>query len=132
MAEGSEKIKPHLLKDKVILIAEDEDLNFRFLDAVLQRAGARILRAKDGFEAVRVCSEERDIDIVLMDIKMPGLDGFEAVTRILKARRKLPVIAQTALANHDEIRKCQDAGFSDYISKPIDINLLISKILLYS
>ena len=131
MVEERNEKKPGLWKDKVILIAEDDEVNFRFLELVLQKTQAKILRAKNGFEAVDLCRNIKKIDIILMDIKMPGMDGYEATTEINKFRPELPIIAQTAFASHEELMKCRDAGCRDYITKPIDIELLIHKVNSY-
>jgi signal transduction histidine kinase len=115
-------------KDKVFLVAEDEDVNFRFLEAVLQKSQAQILRAKTGREAVELCGNISKIDLVLMDIKMPVMNGFEATKEIKRNRPKLPVIAQTAFAAKEEMIKCEQYGCDDVVTKPIDIKLLIRKI----
>lgn len=115
-------------KDKVILIAEDEDVNFRFLEAILQKTDAQILHAKNGIEAVELCKKINQIDIVLMDIKMPVVNGYDATIEIKRYRTNLPIIAQTAFASKDEIKKCIEVGCDDFITKPIDINELITKI----
>jgi two-component system cell cycle response regulator DivK len=115
-------------KDRVILIAEDEDVNFRFLEVVLQKTQAQILRAKTGREAVELCKNISKVDLVLMDIKMPDMNGFDATKEIKKSRPLLPVIAQTAFAAQDELLKCEQSGCDDIITKPIDIKLLLRKI----
>lgn len=115
-------------KDKVILIAEDEDVNFRFLEAVLEKSQTQILRAKTGKEAVELCKNISKIDLILMDIKMPVMNGFDATIEIKKMRPHLPVIAQTAFSGKEEILKCEQSGCSDTITKPIDIKLLLRKI----
>ena len=115
-------------KDKVILIAEDEELNYRFLETILEKTNAQILRAKNGQEAIDLCHKIGQIDIVLMDIKMPVVNGYDAIIAIRKLRPNLPIIAQTAFAGHEEIIKCQNVGCNDYVTKPIDIKLLLSKI----
>jgi len=115
-------------KDKVILIAEDEDVNFRFLEAVLEKSQTQILRAKTGKEAVELCKNISKIDLVLMDIKMPVMNGFDATIEIKKMRPHLPVIAQTAFSGKEEILKCEQSGCNDTITKPIDIKLLLRKI----
>ena len=119
------------LKDKVILIAEDEEINYRFLEIILLRTGAKILRAKNGHEAVEICRKNKNIDIILMDIKMPILNGYEATAKIKEFRKDLPIIAQTAFASQDDLEMCHQAGFTDYITKPINIHLLIQKITGY-
>ncbi len=121
-------IQKHNWKDKVILIAEDEEVNYRFLETILQRTQAQILHAKNGLEAVELCKKINQIDIVLMDIKMPVVNGFDATIEIKRYRTNLPIIAQTAFASKEEINKCLELGCDDYITKPIDINGLINKI----
>jgi signal transduction histidine kinase len=115
-------------KDKVFLITEDEDVNYRFLEAVLQKSEAQILRAKTGREAVELCRNISKIDLVLMDIKMPVMNGFDATKEIKKGRPTLPIIAQTAFAAKEETIKCEQAGCDDIVTKPIDIKVLIRKI----
>jgi len=106
--------------DKTILIVEDEDSNFRFLNAVLQKTKAKIIWARNGNEAVVEINNNNNIDIILMDIKMPIMNGIEA-TKIIRTLRgtTLPIIAQTAFAISGEKEKCFEAGCSDYMSKPI-------------
>lgn len=115
-------------KDKIIVIAEDEEVNFRFLEAILQKTEAQILHAKNGLEAVELCKKISQIDIVLMDIKMPVVNGYDATIEIKRYRTNLPIIAQTAFSSKEEIKKCIDVGCDDFITKPIDINELINKI----
>ena len=114
-------------KDKVILVAEDEELNFRFLEAVLQKTQAKILRAKNGIEAIKLCKNIHHIDMILMDIKMPVMNGNDATIEIKRERPDLPIIAQTAFSFQEEIAKCREAGCDDYVTKPIDIKMLINK-----
>jgi signal transduction histidine kinase len=115
-------------KDKVVLIVEDDEVNFRFLEAVLQKTEAQIIHAIDGLQAVELCNSISQIDLVLMDIKMPELNGFDATKQIKSKRKDLPIIAQTAFSLIEDKNKCFKAGCDDYISKPIDIDLLYRKI----
>jgi len=115
-------------KERIILIAEDEDVNFKFLEAILQKTQTQILRAKTGVEAIELCKNISKIDLILMDIKMPVMNGFDATREIKKIRPSLPIIAQTAFATQDEMSKCQQSGCDEIITKPIDINLLFKKI----
>jgi len=115
-------------KDKVVVVAEDEDINFKFLDAVLQKTQAQVLRARNGQEAVDLCKKINQIDIVLMDIKMPVMNGYDATIEIKRYRTNLPIIAQTAFSSREEILKSQQVGLDDFISKPIDIKDLLEKI----
>ncbi|MBN1950695.1 MAG: tetratricopeptide repeat protein [Bacteroidales bacterium] len=110
---------------KTILIAEDEDLNYRVLDSCLSKTHARILRAEDGESAVRICSQEK-VDLVLMDIQMPQMDGFEATQKIKSININLPVIAQTSFAMANEKERCIDVGCDEYITKPLDLEKLLA------
>jgi len=113
---------------KNILIAEDVEVNFRYLSTILADTKANIVWAKNGREAIDKTFDGSNIDIVLMDIQMPLIDGYEATTEIRKTKPSLPIIAQTAYAlPHDNI-KCFEVGCNDYISKPINANLLKQKI----
>ncbi|MBN1949897.1 MAG: response regulator [Bacteroidales bacterium] len=112
--------------NKTILIAEDEEANYLFLEKILNKTNTRILWAKNGLEAVKIVKEHRKINLVLMDIKMPEMNGYEAATQIKKHHPELPIIAQTAYARPEERLKYADANFDDYIPKPINAyNLLL-------
>jgi PAS domain S-box-containing protein len=113
---------------KLILIAEDEDTNFFFLSEILKCTGAKVIQAHNGNEAVDICSKNKLIDLVLMDIKMPELNGYEATRKIKEMRPELPVIAQTAFAFSDDLQKALEAGCDDYIAKPILKEYLIEKL----
>lgn len=116
-----------------ILIAEDEEINFLYLEILLKKhinLNCNIFHAKDGAEAVAICKDNDEIDFVFMDLKMPQMDGFEAVKLIKELRPKLPVVAQTAFSSTDDKEKVFDAGFDDFISKPIskeDLSVIINK-----
>jgi signal transduction histidine kinase len=118
-------------KDKTILIAEDEDLNYKVMEVALQRTQAQLIRAVNGREALDHCRENLGIDLVLMDIQMPVMDGLEATRWIKEIRYTIPIIAQTAFAMPEEKEKCLKAGCDDYLSKPIDLNELFDKIQKY-
>jgi PAS domain S-box-containing protein len=125
---ATEQKNNYIWTNKTILIAEDEDLNYKVLQIALVRTGAAIIRAHNGKEAVNMVSENKSIDIVLMDIQMPEMDGYEAMSLIKKAFPQKPIIAQTAFALLEERKKCIDLGFNDYVAKPIQIKELLSKI----
>jgi PAS domain S-box-containing protein len=116
--------------DKLILIAEDEQSNFFFLSEVLSETGAKIIHVEDGLAAVKYCETDHNIDVVLMDIKMPGLNGYEATKKIKAIRPDLPVIAQTAYAFSDDLQKAIAAGCDDYIAKPVLKEFLLEKLSL--
>jgi len=104
--------------NKTILIAEDEDSNFRYLEMVLNKTKAKIIWAKDGFEAIEMCKIHNP-DLILMDIKMPNMDGLEATREIKKIHPEIPIIAQTAYAMENDERLSLAAGCNSYLSKPI-------------
>lgn len=114
------------LVDLTVLIAEDVDINFSFLEELL--ISMNIIRAINGQEAVEIVKSNPDISLVLMDLKMPVMDGFEATQLIREMRPDLPIIAQTAFAMHDDEIKAIEAGCNDYIAKPINRVDLIKKI----
>ncbi len=111
---------PFYLKGKQVLIVEDVEWNYKFLEILLTSyVKVNILWAKDGVEAVNLCREHPEIDLVLMDIQMPEMDGYEATRHIKEFRPKLPIIAQTAYVMPNETEKCFTAGCQGFISKPI-------------
>ncbi len=116
----------NIWKGKTILIAEDEIVNYMFLEVLFEETGAVLIHAADGRQAIDAVKANPDINIVLMDIKMPNINGLEATKQIKAIRPQLPVIAQTAYAMQDDEYKALQAGCNDYISKPIDANKLIS------
>ncbi len=113
-------------KGKTILIAEDEEVNYIFFKQIFKNTSAKLIWAKNGLEAVKAVKENPDISIVLMDCKMPKMDGYTATAKIKNIKPGLPVIAQTAFAMADEKDKSIQAGCDGYISKPIRINELLN------
>jgi PAS domain S-box-containing protein len=111
-----------------ILVAEDEINNYYLLEDLLKAGNIQILHARNGIEAVRICNDNPGIDLVLMDIKMPDMDGITAFAEIRKLRPRLPVIAQTAYALKQEKKHFLNLGFDDYIAKPIMKSELFRKI----
>lgn len=112
---------PLNLGDKeLILVAEDDNINFILIEKLLTILNFSIIRAKNGEEAVLLCKENKEIDLVLMDIKMPILDGYQAFLKIREFNTKLPIIAQTSYSFPEEIEKIKEIGFNDYITKPIE------------
>jgi len=107
-------------ENKVILIAEDDNINFLLFQKMMQNKDYEIIRAHDGQEAVDICINNSNIDLVLMDIKMPVMNGFEAIEQIRPIRPTLPIIAQTAYSSSDDKVKIEKAGFDDYITKPLN------------
>ena len=130
--EEAQKIFPIINNQKLtILIAEDDESNFYYLYELLAELNYTILRAKNGAEAVEICKNNPTVCLVFMDIKMPVMDGFEATYEIKKIRPQIPIIAQTAFAMADDKETALSKGCDDYLSKPIDPEVLISKIKKY-
>ena len=121
----------NIWKNKTILIAEDEIVNYMFLEVLFEETGAVLIHASDGRQAIDAVKNNPDVNIVLMDIKMPDINGLDATRQIKAFRPQLPVIAQTAYAMQDDEYKALQAGCNDYISKPIDANKLINLIKKY-
>lgn len=113
--------------DKTVLIAEDVDDNFLFLKTFLRKTKINVLWAKDGREAIEMCQDNDTIDIVLMDIRMPFVDGYEATRKIKSFKPDLPVIAQTAYALNSDYQKVFDSGCDEYVTKPILGKILFQK-----
>jgi signal transduction histidine kinase/DNA-binding response OmpR family regulator len=120
--------KESILRDKKVLIVDDDTRNTFALVTVLEDKDLVAIAGKNGREALELLEEHPDIDIVLMDIMMPEMDGYEAIRRIRAQPRlrKLPIIALTAKAMKGDKAKCIEAGANDYLSKPIDNDKLLS------
>lgn len=115
-------------KGATILVAEDILSNFNMIQIMLQKTGATLLYAEDGSQAVNICRDQAQIDLVLMDIQMPEMNGYEATQEIRKFRPHLPVIALTAYAFEEDRRRVIEAGCTDFLAKPIDKEGLIAKL----
>ena len=113
---------------KTILIVEDVKVSFDLLTKFMAETKVNILHATDGDIAVKLCIENNLIDLVLMDIQLPTIDGLEATCIIKKSKPNLPIIAQTANAMADDRRTIIEAGCDDYIAKPINKSELLDKI----
>lgn len=114
---------------KTILVAEDEDSNFMLMQILLSGLNVNILRVVNGEEAVEICRLNKHINLVLMDIKMPVMDGYDATRKIREFLPQLPIIAQTAFTSDIDRLKALACGCNDFISKPFKKELLIAKII---
>ena len=117
-----------VFKDRLILVVEDDVRNVFALSRLLESKGARLLTARNGYEALAAPEQHEDVDLVLMDIMMPEMDDFQATREIRQQPRwaKLPIIALTAKAMKDDQARCLKAGANDYVSKPLDVEILFS------
>jgi len=123
-----------VLSEKTVLLVDDDMRNVFALSSVLEEKNMTVLIARDGIEGVKKANDHKEIDMVLMDIMMPKMDGYEAIGEIRKTRKKLPIIALTAKAMKGDRNKCIEAGANDYLAKPVDTDKLISmlKVWLYA
>ena len=111
---------------KTILIAEDTEMNYLFLVEALKQTQVNLIRAKDGEEAIDLFNKNQQIDLILMDINMPKLDGFETTKRIKEIKKEIPIIAQTALSLQDAKERSVEVGCDDFILKPIKLKLFLT------
>ena len=120
----------HGFEEKTILLVDDDIRNIFALTSALEQKGAQIVIGRNGYEALEKLEQNPNIDLVLMDIMMPEMDGIEATKRIRKQAKfaKLPIVAVTAKAMKEDQEKCLEAGANDYISKPVDLDKLLSLI----
>lgn len=120
--------RDRVLDGRRVLLVDDDIRNIFSLSSALEHQGLKVAIGRNGFEAIEALDRHADIDVVLMDVMMPGMDGLEATRRIREDARfkKLPIIAITAKAMKDDQEQCLAAGASDYLAKPIDVDRLYS------
>ncbi len=119
------------LKGKTILVVEDNIISFKLMQAILKSSGLNMFHAENGQSAVDLCKEHPEIDLVIMDIMLPVMDGLTATKLILENRPGLPVIAATANAFSEDREECIQAGCVDYINKPIAFDRLFEMLSKY-
>ena len=129
----NENIKPvtYSWKDKVVLVAEDKKINYEIIKETLSITDVGLLWVKNGQEALDMVKSNEKIDLILMDIQMPVMDGYETTEKIKSITKDIPIIAQTAYALSQDIYKCFEAGCDDYIAKPISLNQFMEKLNKY-
>lgn len=115
-------------KCSVILVAEDDESIYFYLQQLLMINNIETLHARNGIEAIEIIKSNDNIDLILMDIKMPRMDGLQATRQIKAIKPGIPVIAQSAFTTEVDIQNAYDAGCNDYISKPFDSKALLNKI----
>lgn len=118
------------LKTKKILIVEDDVSSRLYLNKILEKTGASLLNACDGNEAIETVIKHPDIDLILMDIQLPVIDGYGAARKIRELSNNMVIIAQTAYSLLGDREKIIASGFDDYIVKPIYPNQLIEKLII--
>ena len=115
-------------KQPLLLIAEDDETSFMLLKAYLSKGNYKLLRAANGKQTIELLEKNPDTSLILMDLKMPVMDGYEATLAIKKTHPNIPIIAQTAYALSGDNQKAIEAGCDDYVSKPIKKEELLKKI----
>ena len=127
----SQEHKEVQVKNLKILIVEDDEISYSLLTRTIQKISKEVLHAITGVEAIEACRNNPDLDLVLMDIRMPKMDGIEATRQIRLFNKDVIIIAQTAYAFTGDSEKAIEAGCNDYISKPINKTLLYDLIKKY-
>jgi len=117
------------LSSILILVAEDDMANFYLIKELLSSTSVKILHAWDGEETVKMFTANPGVDLILMDIRMPKMDGYEAAAEIRKFNKNVAIIAQTGYVFEEDKQKAKALGFDDYLCKPINEDDLISVIV---
>ncbi|MDO9594649.1 MAG: response regulator, partial [Lutibacter sp.] len=112
-------------------IAEDDESSETLLSLILEEFNPELLIARNGIEAVEICRNNPDLDLILMDIQMPEMSGYEATQQIRQFNKDVVIIAQTAYGHSSDREKAMNIGCNDYIAKPIKIDALITLIQKY-
>lgn len=118
----------NILGGKKILIVEDDLSSRLYLNKILEKTGAILLNASDGKEALEMTESDKEIDVILMDIQLPVMDGYIAAKKMREIRKDLIIIAQTAYSMAGDLENIISSGFDDYLTKPIYSNVLIEKL----
>jgi hypothetical protein len=118
---------------RTVLLVDDDARNIFAMSSVLERRGMEVLTATTGSEAITVLNSRSDVAIVLMDLMMPGMDGYETIQAIRERPdfRRLPILALTAKAMKGDREKCLEAGASDYLAKPVNVEQLLSALRMW-
>ena len=118
-----------ILKGKKILIVEDDRSSSLYLNKILEKTGAILINAADGLEAYNIATGEKDLDVILMDIQLPVMDGYVSTKKIRQLGLDVVIIAQTAYGLPGDMDNLKSSGFDDYLIKPIYSSQLIVKII---
>ena len=131
--EKTEPVKDHKrLKDLTVLFAEDDESSYQLMKIVLAHEGIKFIHTTNGKETIEALKQNPATSIILMDLKMPGMDGLEATRQIRQFNKTIPILAQTAHALYGDKEKAQQAGCTDYLSKPLNRNELMRMIEKYT
>lgn len=114
--------------DKTILVVEDDLISYQYIEALLRRTEVRLIHVKNAEDAIEVCNINKNLNLILLDIQLPFMNGIEAARTIRQKNKTVPIITQTANTIHDEGKACIDAGCNAFITKPIDPDELFNLI----
>lgn len=131
MEENNFKEQSRDYSNKKILVVEDIESNYKLLIALLKNTKAEIVLIEDGSKAVDYCRQHNDVNLILMDIMLPVMNGIEATKKIKEINKDIPIVAQTAYAMAGDREKCLEAGCDDYIPKPISRTALFDLVAKY-
>lgn len=120
--------KEYNWRGKTIMIAEDEEINYMFMERILMSTNATLIRATNGKIAIDIINSNPEINLILMDIRMPDINGIEATKAIKALRPEIPIIAQTCYENELDTESIPGVKFDGFISKPANINVLFEMI----
>jgi PAS domain S-box-containing protein len=121
---GEKRFEDFKWAGKTLLLVEDEEVNYLYVNELLINTGINLLRVVTAEEAITVCNSNKPIDLIMMDMRLPGINGFDATRLIKRIRREIPIIAQTAYAMENEKKQCIEAGCDHYMTKPFDQDIL--------
>jgi CheY-like chemotaxis protein len=121
------------LRDRKVLVVDDDVRNIFALNSLLERHGMHVITATNGHDAIETLESNPDLSLILMDVMMPEMDGYETMRRIREnpAFRLLPIISLTAKAMKGDREKCLQAGASDYVAKPVNTDQLLSLVRMW-
>ena len=122
---------PLHIENKQVLIVEDDPASYEYLNEILVSSGCRVLHATNGKNAMDIYANNSSIDLILLDIQLPEMDGYQFAKKIREQNTTIPIIAQTAHALSEDKKKCIDAGCSSYLTKPIHYDLLLDTLREY-
>ena len=129
--ENGKDEKVRIQEKPLILVAEDDEFNHFYLEMILSKAHFSVIHAVNGVEVVKQCQAHPKISLILMDLKMPIMSGYDATREVKSFRKNLPIIAVTAFAMTDDREKALEAGCDDYLTKPFSRELLLERINKY-
>jgi len=128
LKQSTKNDKNELWKGKKVLVVEDSDTNYLLIEALLSNYGVALTRTTKGKDSIQIIKNNDDYDLILMDIQLPDINGYDATSEIRKFNTKIPIIAQTAYAMYDSVVKALKVGCNDFIAKPIKTKKLLSLI----